>query len=151
MVHTRTRQQFKETHKKRSECTHQASWVGKVGASLSVNQDLALLQDPLGVGVGQGILQAVADEDDQRQALTQLVGTSRWAWGLKHGNKTQLDVIVVGNKSDKKVCNIENNIDSLKKEATYEAASHLAEHPVWRRVQALHMFSRSHGPERSRE
>jgi len=60
---------------------HETSRVREVGADLSVNKNLALAEDPLGLGVGEGILQAVADEDDQRQTLAELVGSSGWAGG----------------------------------------------------------------------
>ena len=61
--------------------THEARGVGKVGADLAVNEHLALAEDPLGLGVCQRVLQAVADEDDQRQALAKLVGSSGRARG----------------------------------------------------------------------
>jgi hypothetical protein len=62
--------------------THQSSWVGEVSADLAVNLDLALLEDPLGLGVREGVLETVADEDDEWEALAELVWSGRWAWGL---------------------------------------------------------------------
>jgi hypothetical protein len=62
--------------------THEASGVGEVSADLAVNKDLTLTEDPLRLGIREGVLEAVADEDDQREALTKLVGTSGWAGSL---------------------------------------------------------------------
>jgi len=54
---------------------HETGRVGVIGADLSVDLDQALDEDHLSLTVVQGVLQAVTEEDDQRQALTLLVGT----------------------------------------------------------------------------
>ena len=53
--------------------THETSGVCEVSAGLAVNLNLALLNDPLALSVSEGILQTVADEDDEGEALAQLV------------------------------------------------------------------------------
>lgn len=58
---------------------HEAGRVGDVGADLVVDLDEALGQNRLGLAVVERILQAVAKEDDQRQAVTELVRTGRRA------------------------------------------------------------------------
>lgn len=55
--------------------THESSWVGDVGADLAVDLDEPLHADLLHLIPSQGILEAVPQEDDEGQALPQLVGT----------------------------------------------------------------------------
>jgi len=61
---------------------HEAGRVGDIGADLAVDLDKALHHDGLGLAVVERILEAVADEDDQRHAVAQLVRTSRRARGI---------------------------------------------------------------------
>jgi len=64
-----------------AELTHEASGVGGVGADLSVDLHQTLHDDLGHLGAVQGVLQAISQEDQQGQRLTQLVGTSGWTWG----------------------------------------------------------------------
>ena len=61
---------------------HEAGGVGDVGADLAVDLDEALHHDGLRLAVVEGILQPVADEDDQGHALAQLVRTGRGTGGV---------------------------------------------------------------------
>jgi hypothetical protein len=61
---------------------HEAGRVRDVGADLAVNLDQALHHDGLGLAVVERVLQPVADEDDQRHAVAQLVGTRRGTRGV---------------------------------------------------------------------
>lgn len=61
---------------------HEAGGVGDVGADLAVDLDEALHHDGLGLAVVERILEAVADEDDQRHAVAELMGTGRRARGI---------------------------------------------------------------------
>lgn len=61
---------------------HEAGGVSRVGADLAVNLDKALHQDGLGLAAIEGVLEAVADEDDERQALALLVRTGRGLGGV---------------------------------------------------------------------
>lgn len=56
---------------------HEAGGVGGVGADLAVNLDEALHEDGLDLARVECILQAVSEEDDQRQRVAELVGTGR--------------------------------------------------------------------------
>lgn len=71
---------------------HEASGVCLVGADLAVDLDQALLQDGLGLAVVQGILEAVADEDNQGHAVAQLVRTGRGLGGVGAGELVQQPV-----------------------------------------------------------
>lgn len=62
---------------------HEASWVGGIGADLSVDLDQALHDDGLGLASVKSILQAVTDEDDQWHAVAELVWT--WGWARRIG------------------------------------------------------------------
>lgn len=55
--------------------THKSSRVGDVGADLAVNLDEPLHADLLHLISSQSVLEAVPQEDDEGQALPQLVGT----------------------------------------------------------------------------
>jgi hypothetical protein len=48
---------------RRGERTHEPGGVGLVGADLVVDLDEALLDDERNLTAGQGVLEAVADED----------------------------------------------------------------------------------------
>lgn len=61
---------------------HEAGGVGDVGADLAVNLNEALHHDGLGLAVVEGILQPVADEDDQGHAVPELVRTGRGTGGV---------------------------------------------------------------------
>lgn len=54
---------------------HESSGEGAVGADLAVDQDLALHEDGGDLTTVHGVLQTVAQKDDQRERLAQLVGT----------------------------------------------------------------------------
>lgn len=56
---------------------HEAGGEGGVGADLAVNLDETLHQDALGLTVVEGVLETVAQEDDEGQAFSLLVGTGR--------------------------------------------------------------------------
>lgn len=56
---------------------HQTSGESRVGADLAVDLDEALHEDGIDLTSVQGILEAVAEEDDQRQRVTELVRTGR--------------------------------------------------------------------------
>lgn len=60
-----------------SDDVHEARRVGRVGADLAVDLDEALHQDGLGLAVVQGVLEAIAHEDNQGQTVASLVGTGR--------------------------------------------------------------------------
>lgn len=64
---------------------HEAGGEGHVGADLLVDLDEALHQDGAGLAVVEGILQAVADEDDQGHAVAKLVRTGRSLGGVGTG------------------------------------------------------------------
>lgn len=57
---------------------HEAGWVCGIGADLAIDLDQALHDNGLGLAGVERILQAVADEDDERHALADLVRT--WGW-----------------------------------------------------------------------
>lgn len=57
---------------------HEAGRVGGVGADLAVDLDEPLLQDRLGLAQVERVLQPVADEHDEGQALAELVRTGGW-------------------------------------------------------------------------
>eukprot|EP00964_Phaeocystis_antarctica_P124959 scaffold88602_cov64-Phaeocystis_antarctica.AAC.1 len=60
---------------------HEASGVGGIGARLAIDLHQTLHEDVLDLLAGQCILQPVAQQDDERQALTQLVRTGGRARG----------------------------------------------------------------------
>lgn len=72
---------------------HEAGGEGAVGADLAVNLDETLHQDGLGLAVVQGILEAVADEDDEGQTVASLVGTSRGLGSVGTGQLVQEPVL----------------------------------------------------------
>lgn len=60
---------------------HNTGGVVGVSADLVVNLDVALHNNAGDLALGKGVLQAVADEDNEGKALTQLVGSSRGTRG----------------------------------------------------------------------
>ena len=56
--------------------THETGGIGGVSAHLSVDLDEALHADHLNLVVGQSVLQTVADDEDEGEALSQLVRTT---------------------------------------------------------------------------
>lgn len=68
---------------------HEAGGVGQVGADLAVNLDEALHEDRLGLAVVEGVLETVADEDDQGHAVAELVRTGRGLGGVDAGQLVQ--------------------------------------------------------------
>ncbi len=71
---------------------HETSWVGGISADFSVDLDEALHDDGLGLAGVQGILETVANEDDQWHAVTELVWTWGWARGIGSGQFVQQPV-----------------------------------------------------------
>lgn len=71
---------------------HEAGRVGRVSADLAVDLDQALHENRLGLAVVQGILETVADEDDQGQAVAELVRTGRGLGGIDTGQLVQQPV-----------------------------------------------------------
>lgn len=60
----------------RGPLTHESSGVGDIGADLAIDLDESLHADLLHLIPSQGVLEAVPQENDEGQALPQLVGTS---------------------------------------------------------------------------
>jgi hypothetical protein len=52
---------------------HVTGWICRVGADLAVNFDKALHDDLLDFAAIEGILETVADEDDQGETVTEFV------------------------------------------------------------------------------
>lgn len=71
---------------------HEASREGHVGADLAINLDQALHQDGAGLAVVERILEAVADENNQRHAVAELVRTGRRLGGIDSGELVQQPV-----------------------------------------------------------
>lgn len=72
---------------------HEAGGEGRVGADLAVNLDQALHKDGLGLAVVEGVLEAVAHEDNQRQTVASLVGTGRGLGSVGTGQLVQEPVL----------------------------------------------------------
>jgi hypothetical protein len=72
---------------------HESSGEGRVSADLAVNLDETLHKDVLDLLSVEGVLQTVADQDDQRQALTELVRTSSRAGGIGAGKLVKHPVL----------------------------------------------------------
>lgn len=66
--------------------THESGGEVRIGAHFAVDLDQTLHHDLGDLGVGQGVLQAVTQEDDQRQGLAQLVGSLGWT-GSEHASQ----------------------------------------------------------------
>ena len=71
---------------------HEAGGVGEIGADLSIDLDQALEEDGLGLAVVESILETVANEHDQRHAVTELVRTGRGLGGVDTGQLVQQPV-----------------------------------------------------------
>ena len=71
---------------------HEAGGVGDVGSDLAVDLDQALHEDGLGLAVVQGVLETVADEDDERKGIAGLVGTGRGLGGVDTGELVEKPV-----------------------------------------------------------
>ena len=61
---------------------HEAGGEGHVGADLAINLDETLHHDRLGLAVVQGVLETVAEEDNEGQAFSLLVRTGRGLGGV---------------------------------------------------------------------
>ncbi|KAL2291659.1 hypothetical protein FJTKL_11881 [Diaporthe vaccinii] len=72
---------------------HEAGRVGHVGADLAVDLDQALHQDRLDLTAIEGVLEAVADEDDEGQAVASLVRTGGGLGGVGAGQLVQQPVL----------------------------------------------------------
>lgn len=103
---------------------HEASGEGGVGADLTVDLDNTLLEDEGDLTAGEGVFEAVAEEHDQRKALTELVGASRGAGSLSAVRTTKA---------------IQNTRAKIM-EGTYEDSTHLVEHPVRGSVDTLEVL-----------
>jgi hypothetical protein len=68
---------------------HESSGEGAVGADLAVNLDQTLHEDSLDLTTVQGVLETVADEDDQRQTVAQLVRTGGCLGSVGSGHLVQ--------------------------------------------------------------
>ena len=68
---------------------HESGGEGGVGADLAVNLDQTLHQDGLDLTTVQGVLETVADEDDQGKAVAQLVGTGGGLGSVGSGHLVQ--------------------------------------------------------------
>lgn len=68
------------------ERTHEASGVSVVGADLVVHLNQSLSGDRGDLTSSQGILEAVTEEDGEREGLAELVGTGGRAGGLQYNS-----------------------------------------------------------------
>lgn len=62
--------------------THKTSRIIGIGANLSIDLDQALHHDLSNLAIGQGILQPITEEDNQRERFPEFVWTSRWSGGI---------------------------------------------------------------------
>jgi hypothetical protein len=62
---------------------HETGREGGVGADLTVNLDQTLLEDRLDFGTVKSVLETVANEDNQGQTFTGLVGTRAGLGGIR--------------------------------------------------------------------
>lgn len=68
---------------------HETSGVGRVSADLAVDLDQTLHHDGLGLTAVQGVLETVADEDDQGKAVPELVRTGGGLGSIGSGHFVQ--------------------------------------------------------------
>jgi len=61
---------------------HEAGGVARIGANLAVDLHEALEGDVHDLLAGESVLKTVAQKEDEREALAQLVGTGSWAHGV---------------------------------------------------------------------
>jgi hypothetical protein len=71
---------------------HETGGVVVVSADLSIHLDATFHADLLALLVGQGVLQAFAEDDSDRQAFTELVGTSGRTAGPDTGHLCEVPV-----------------------------------------------------------
>lgn len=76
-----------------SNDVHEASGVGLVGANLAIDLNQTLHQDGPGLAVVQGVLEAVAHEDDEGKAVASLVGTGGGLGSVGAGQFVQQPVL----------------------------------------------------------
>lgn len=69
--------------------THESGRVISVSADLIINLDEALHNNACDLTLGQGVLETVADQDDEGQALTELVGSGGGTRGKGAGQLVQ--------------------------------------------------------------
>jgi len=118
---------------------HETSWVGSVSADLAVDLDEALHDNGLGLATVKGVLQPVeillvgmsrdpivrerapvADEDDQRHAVSELVRTWRGLWCVGTGEFVQKPVawcrqaVLVLSWSTSHVCDLTSGIEDVR-------------------------------------
>jgi hypothetical protein len=55
---------------------HETSWKADISTDLTVNENVAFLKDHLDLVVSESVFETVAEEDNQRETLTELVRTS---------------------------------------------------------------------------
>jgi hypothetical protein len=71
---------------------HEASGVGHIGADLAIHLDQTLHHNGLRLAVVKRILEAVADEDDERHAVAEFVRTGRGLGRIGAGQLVQQPV-----------------------------------------------------------
>lgn len=79
---TKIRVQLRKPNTIAAELTHEASGVGNISADLAIDLDEPLHADLLDLISGQSVLETVPQEDDEGQALPQLVRTGGGTRGL---------------------------------------------------------------------
>lgn len=117
---------------------HETSWVGSVSADLAVDLDEALHDNGLGLATVEGVLQPerillvaaledlfvaacapVADEDDQRHAVSELVRTWGGLWRVGTGEFVQKPVawcrqaVLVLSWSTSHVCDLTSGVEDV--------------------------------------
>ncbi len=103
--------------------TLETSREGRISPDLSVNLDVPLHQNESDLTLGKGILEAVSDENDEWEALPELVGTRRRSGGL-----TLMQLIDGTTRAGREFKN------------TYKGATHLVQHPMAGGGQPLQVF-----------
>jgi hypothetical protein len=68
---------------------HEASGESGVGSDLAVDLDQSLHENGVNLSAVQGVLETVSQEDDERQRLSQLVGTGRRSGSVGAGQLVQ--------------------------------------------------------------
>ena len=74
---------------------HEADWESVISSDFVVNLDVGIISvsaDLKCLLAGKGVLQSVAEENSERNALSQLVGSSRWAGGVHTSKFVQTPV-----------------------------------------------------------
>lgn len=75
---------------------HESSRVVHVGADLAVNLNVAFLHDHLDLVVGEGIFEAVSEENNEWEALAKLVWAGGWAGSIATGKLVKHPVLGSG-------------------------------------------------------